>query len=77
MQGWEMAMKNKVAGAGVDRRGFLKTLGNGAAGSAAAVAGAVVVGTDVADAAESAADKVKKRYRDSDHVKTFYRVNRY
>ena len=75
-------MKTKDAAAGVDRPGvdrrrFLKTLGNGAAGSAAVAAGAVVAATDAAEAAESAADKVKKRYRDSDHVKTFYRVNRY
>ncbi len=30
-----------------------------------------------AGAAETDADKKKARYRETDHVKTFYRVNRY
>lgn len=57
----------------VDRRGFLKTLGGGAAGVAAA--NVAVVGTAVA--AESDNEKRKKRYRETDHVKAFYRTNRY
>ncbi len=72
-----MAMKSKQDGAGVDRRGFLKTMGSGAAGTAAVAAGAVAVAPTTADAAESATDRTKKRYKESDHVKTYYRTNRY
>lgn len=61
----------------VDRRGVLKSLGRSAAGTAAVAAGAAAVVPGTAEAVESAADRVKKRYRDSDHVKTYYRVNRY
>ncbi|MFM9942383.1 MAG: formate dehydrogenase [Hyphomicrobiaceae bacterium] len=61
----------------VDRRGLLKFLGHGAAGSAAVAATGVAVMPGTAAAAESAADRVKKRYRETDHVKAFYRTNRY
>ena len=57
-----------------DRRSFLKALGVGAAG-AGAVAG--LAAPVEAVAAESASDKRKKRYRETDHVKAFYRTNRY
>jgi hypothetical protein len=30
-----------------------------------------------AEAEESQADRLKARYKESDHVKNFYRVNRY
>lgn len=66
-----MAQKD---GAHVDRRGFLKTLGGGAAGVAAA--SSAVISSPV-EAAENASDKRKKRYRETDHVKAFYRTNRY
>ena len=58
----------------VDRRGFLKGLGVGTAGSAAALAATLPT---AAAAAESDAEKKKKRYQETDHVKTFYRTNRY
>ncbi len=58
----------------VDRRGFLKGLGAGTAGSAAAL---VVAMPTASIAAESDADRKKKRYQETDHVKTFYRTNRY
>ena len=70
-------MKTKQTDAGVDRRGFLRTLGNGAAGTAVVAAGAVVVAPETAEAAENAADRVKKRYRETDHIKAYYRTNRY
>ena len=69
-------MTTKAREAGVDRRGFLKSLGAGAAGTAATVAGVTAVPT-AAEAVESAADKVKTRYRETDHVKAYYRTNRY
>jgi hypothetical protein len=57
----------------VGRRDFLRGLGAGA--GAAAVTAAPLATTAVA--AESDGDKKKARYRESDEVKTFYRVNRY
>jgi hypothetical protein len=44
-------------------------------GSAAAAAAVPLVAE--AQGVESDADKKKARYRETDHVKTFYRVNRY
>lgn len=64
-----MKQKQKTT---VGRRDFLRVLG---AGAAAASAAPLVAGSAVA--AESDADKKKPRYRETDHVKAFYRVNRY
>ncbi len=61
---------------GVDRRGLLSAFAKGAAGTAAAAAGATMP-TAAAQASESAAERVKKRYRETDHVKAYYRTNRY
>ena len=58
--------------AGVDRRRLF--LMGGSAIAAAAVA-PLTIGE--ADAEESQAERVKARYRETDHVKNFYRVNRY
>ena len=55
------------------RRDFLRTLGVGAG---AAVAGGTVAGEARADT-ESNDEKRKARYKETEHVKTFYRVNRY
>jgi hypothetical protein len=57
----------------VGRREFLRTLG---AGAGVAATAAVPLATK-AEAAETDAEKKKARYRETDHVKTFYRVNRY
>jgi hypothetical protein len=57
----------------VGRREFLRTLG---AGAGLAATAAVPLATEAA-AAESDADKKKTRYRETEHVKTFYRVNGY
>ena len=75
-----MAEKTALSGAptdkpAVDRRGFLKVLGARAGASTLAVAG--VVASAPAMAVENAADKKKKRYQETDHVKTYYRTNRY
>jgi len=64
-----MKQKQKTT---VGRRGFLRVLGAGAAAASAAPLVAIP-----AIAVESDADKKKARYRESDEVKTFYRVNRY
>ena len=57
----------------LDRRAFLGTLGAGAG----AVAGAGALTTAARADSESNAEKVKARYRETEHVKTFYRVNKY
>jgi hypothetical protein len=54
-----------------DRRSFFKALG---AGATVAVAPAMVT---PAEAVDPGKDETKARYRESDHVKAFYRSNRY
>jgi hypothetical protein len=58
------------------RRDFLRKAGLGALGVGAAAATPLVVTPAEADS-ESQDEKRKARYTESDHVKTFYRVNRY
>ena len=61
--------KSKVA-----RRDFLRVLGAGVgvvAGTAAPLAASARADTESND------EKRKARYRETDHVKAFYRVNRY
>jgi hypothetical protein len=67
-------MKQKDNKTKVARRGFLRALGAGA-GVAATAAAPLATGAK-ADS-ESNDDKRKARYKETDHVKTFYRVNRY
>lgn len=67
-----MSEKNK----GLDRRGFLSAFGLGA-GAAAATAAGVTAASTPAEATESQDEKLKARYKVTDHVKAFYRVNRY
>ena len=56
----------------VGRRDFLRALGAGA-GAAVAAPLATVAKADT----ETNDEKRKARYKETDHVKTFYRVNRY
>jgi hypothetical protein len=58
--------------AGVDRRSFFMM-----GGSAVAAAAVVPLAGGEALADESQSERVKARYKESDHVKNFYRVNRY
>jgi hypothetical protein len=67
-----MSRKNEKA---VDRRGFLRSIGAGA-GVAAAAATAPLVATE-AQAYDPGSDETKARYRETDHVKTYYKTNRY
>jgi len=57
----------------VGRRDFLRVLGAGAGAAAVAPAMSVEARAD----SESNDEKKKARYKETDHVKTFYRVNRY
>ncbi|MDX3965343.1 MAG: twin-arginine translocation signal domain-containing protein [Bradyrhizobium sp.] len=59
----------------VGRRDFLRKVGLGTAGVGATLA-TPLVGSAQGDS-ESNDEKRKARYRESDDVKTFYRVNRY
>jgi hypothetical protein len=67
-------MKQKDNKTKVARRDFLGALGAGA--GVAATAAAPLATSAKADS-ESNDDKRKARYKETDHVKTFYRVNRY
>ena len=58
--------------AGVDRRRFFMM-----GGSAVAAAAVVPLTGSEAAADESQAERVKARYKETDHVKNYYRVNRY
>jgi len=46
-------------------------------GSAVAAAAVVPLAGSEAEADESQAERVKARYKETDHVKNYYRVNRY
>ena len=56
------------------RRDFLRALGAGA--GVAVTARGPLAGAAAADT-ENNDEKRKARYKETDHVKTFYRVNRY
>lgn len=58
----------------VGRREFLRALG---AGAGVAVATAAPLATEARADTENNDEKRKARYRETEHVKTFYRVNRY
>jgi hypothetical protein len=58
----------------LDRRNFLRALGGASTVGAAAVA---PVGMHDAHALDPGKEENKARYRESDHVKAFYRVNGY
>ena len=59
----------------VGRRDFLRKVGIGTVGAGATMA-APIVGSAHADT-ENTDEKRKARYKESDHVKAYYRVNRY
>jgi len=60
------------AAADVDRRRFFLM-----GGSAVAAVAVVPLASSEAEADESQAERVKARYKETDHVKNYYRVNRY
>ena len=69
--GKKPASESKKA-AGVDRRSFFLM-----GGSAIAAVSTVPLASGEALADESQAERVKARYKETDHVKNYYRVNRY
>jgi hypothetical protein len=72
MQGKGKSLQAAKAGQ-VGRRDFLRILG---VGGVAAGATTLASGSAHADG-ETEDEKKKARYRETDHVKAFYRVNRY
>jgi hypothetical protein len=64
--------KGKAQSAGVDRRSLFLM-----GGSAVAAAAVVPLASSEAEADESQSERVKARYKETDHVKNYYRVNRY
>jgi hypothetical protein len=70
-----MKQRDKTTGGGreLGRRDFLRVLGAGA--GAAAVTGPLA--SEAKADTESNDEKRKARYKETDHVKTYYRVNRY
>jgi len=56
------------------RRDFLRALG---AGTAVAIAASGPLSEQVSADTENNDERRKARYRETEHVKTFYRVNRY
>ncbi len=57
------------------RRGFFKAAATGAVG--AAVAAPVLLAGGEAEARQSAEERKKRRYQETDHVRTYYETNRY
>jgi hypothetical protein len=67
-----MSKENKST---VPRRDFLRKIGIGTVGAGATLA-TPLVGVAQADS-ETNDEKRKARYKETDHVKKYYRVNRY
>lgn len=67
-------MTGKTESKGVARREFLRNVG---VGSAAGVATVALGSGPAAAKPENADERKKARYRESDHVKTYYKTNRY
>lgn len=63
----------RLAEAAPSRRAIL----GGGVGTATVAAAALVAPALPVAAAESDADKTKARYKETDHIKTYYRTNRY
>lgn len=55
------------------RRSFLRAFG----GASSTVVAAVTLGAGEAQAYQPGEDEAGERYRETDHVKAFYQVNRY
>jgi hypothetical protein len=69
------AMKNDHKQS-LGRRDFLRALGAGAGAGVAAASAGPLASAARADT-ETNEEKRKSRYKETEHVKTFYRVNRY
>ena len=61
--------------AAVGSRDFLRGVGIGALGAGAAAVSPLM--SEAKADSETSDEKRKSRYKESDHIKTYYRVNRY
>jgi hypothetical protein len=59
----------------IDRRNFLRSVGGASTAAVAAVASPIAA--TEAQAYDPGPEETKTRYRESDHVKAFYRTNGY
>jgi hypothetical protein len=71
----ENNMNDRKNDKGLDRRGFLRSLG-GASTAAVAAAASPIAATE-AEAYDPGNDETRARYRETDHVKAFYLTNGY
>ncbi|MGU3537068.1 formate dehydrogenase [Methylobacterium sp. A54F] len=60
---------------GIGRRQFFRTLGGGSAVAAASLVAPITA--TPAQAYDPGSEETKARYRETDHVKAFYRTNAY
>lgn len=70
----EKKTNEALAKAALDRRGFMKVASLGGVAAAASVAPGMVT---PAAAYDPGKEETKQRYRETDHVKAFYRTNSY
>jgi hypothetical protein len=68
-------MKRTRTDKAMDRRNFLRTVGGASTAAVAAVASPIAA--TEAQAYDPGGEETKTRYRESDHVKAFYRTNGY
>lgn len=68
-------MKRQTQDKALDRRNFLRAVGG--ASTAAAVAVATPLAATKAEAMDPGPEETKARYKETEHVKAFYRTNRY
>lgn len=67
-----MRQERKKRASGIERRDFLRGAGIAAAGAAAALP----VAAQAAEVKESPQEQVKSRYRENDHIRRYYDLNR-
>jgi hypothetical protein len=67
-----MKQETKRPAAGIERRRFLRGTGVAAAGAAAALPTAA----GAAEVKETPEEQVRSRYRENDHIRRFYDLNR-
>ena len=68
-------MKRDTNDKALDRRNFLRSIGGASTVAAAAIASPIAA--TEAEAYNPGNEETKGRYRESDHVKAFYRTNGY
>ena len=68
-------MRRDKSDKAIDRRSFLRAVGG--VSTVAAVAAASPIGAPEAQAYDPGNEETRARYRETDHVKAFYRTNGY